>query len=72
MLDPLTSLSLAANVIQFVDFMGKIVSYSREIQLNDATKGQEEAKLIANDAFSLSTRIKDSIKGGSQNQDEQV
>ncbi|KAE9367094.1 hypothetical protein N431DRAFT_304052, partial [Stipitochalara longipes BDJ] len=63
MLDPLTALSLAGNIIQFVDFASKLFVRGREIY--NSAEGlsvcDQELETIAKDLRDISTRFKPQI-----------
>jgi hypothetical protein len=63
MLDPLTALSLAGNIIQFVDFASKLVVKGREIydSAEGLSVGDRELETIAKDLWDISTRFKPRI-----------
>jgi hypothetical protein len=64
MLDPLTALSLAGNIIQFVDFACKLFSKGWEIYDSAAglSVGDQQLETIANDLRDISNRFKDPIQ----------
>ena len=53
MLDPLTALSLAGNVVQLVDFSAKVVSESRQIYQVGSVIQNDELEIISNDLLVL-------------------
>lgn len=63
MLDPLTAVSLASAVVQFVDFSCKIVSKSR--QLGAATRGAKieasNSEVVTRDLLKLSEKMKEKL-----------
>lgn len=61
MLDPLTALSLAAAVIQFVDWGSRLLSQSQEIyhSASGATEENVTTKQITSDIAALSKQLKD-------------
>lgn len=58
-MDPLSALSLAATVVQFIDFAHSLVSGSREIynSANGLTEGNAVLELIARDVSEHADRI---------------
>jgi hypothetical protein len=60
MLDPLTALSLASSIVQFVDFAGKVVSKCRHIHgsIDGVIPEHHELDIVATDLVRLSTRLK--------------
>lgn len=62
-LDPLTALSLAATVVQFVDFSCKLLSKGHEIyaSADGASVGNREVELIAKDLRNLNARLNGSV-----------
>ena len=62
MLDPLTALSLAASIVQFVDFGSKMLSDSYEIYKAGSTSGHETIKSITTDLAALADRIQDDLE----------
>ena len=75
MLDPLTALSLAASVVQFVEFGGKLISKSHEIYIstNGATKENATIGEVTADIKSISRRLvkqSDTIHGSSPDEVE--
>jgi hypothetical protein len=72
-LDPMTALSLAANVVQFVDFAGKIVSKGRRIYLseNGALPKNLELEVVTNDLLRLAQSLRnDGLSTGTLNDEE--
>lgn len=59
MLDPVTAIGLAGNIVQFVDFSGKIVLTALKIYRSPAGTTQDgfDAKLVADNIASLKNRI---------------
>ena len=62
LLDPLSALSLAGTVVQFVDFTIKVMAKGREIY--NSTSGSlavnEELEIVTNDLLRLTERLKES------------
>ena len=62
LLDPLSALSLAGTVVQFVDFTIKVMTKGREIY--NSTSGSlavnEELEIVTNDLLRLTERLKES------------
>lgn len=72
-LDPMTALSLAANVVQFVDFASKIVSKGRRIYLseNGALPKNLELEVVTNDLLRLAQSLRnDGLSTGTLNNEE--
>jgi hypothetical protein len=61
MIDPMSALSIAAGVVQFVDFGKNLLSASYEIYRSPSGETSEEVELstIAKDLTALITQIKD-------------
>jgi molecular chaperone GrpE (heat shock protein) len=77
MLDPLTAISLAGNVVQFVDFSSKIISNTRELARSSHGTTQEayNAEVVIRDLLKLSEQLKDGIQASSvtpQTEDEKA
>jgi hypothetical protein len=64
MLDPLTALSVAGNVVQFVDFTTKLLSKSRKIynSADGALVENLELESVAGNLMELSSRISDAFR----------
>jgi hypothetical protein len=64
MLDPLTAISLAGNVAQFVDFSGKIVSRTRELTKSShrATQEAYNAEILVRDLVRVTEKVKDGAR----------
>ena len=64
MLDPLTALSVAGNVVQFVDFTTKLLSKSRKIynSANGALVENMELEAVARNLMELSSRISEAFR----------
>lgn len=62
MLDPMTALSLAGNIIQFVDFSTKLVAKGHELynSADGASVGNAELEAIAKDLQELHERLRSS------------
>ena len=62
MLDPLTALSVAGNIVQFVDFSIKLVAKGTELynSADGASIGNAELEVIANDLQELNSRLQPS------------
>ena len=75
MLDPWTSLSLAASIVQFIDFGHKLLSESNDLYRAGKTVQHADLEIIYKDlrevTNSLQTRSK-GIEGGQLTDDEQV
>jgi uncharacterized protein with von Willebrand factor type A (vWA) domain len=64
MLDPLTAVSLAATVVQFVDFTSKVVSKTVELR-NSAYGSSNEvysAEAVTSNLVNLSEKLKDGLR----------
>jgi hypothetical protein len=64
MLDPLTAISLAGNVAQFVDFSSKIVSKTRELTKSShrATQEAYNAEILVRDLVRVTEKVKDGAR----------
>lgn len=64
MLDPLTAVSLAGTVVQFVDFTAKIVSKAQEFSSTASGDGQGVSphQILTADLLSLSEKLKDGLQ----------
>jgi molecular chaperone GrpE (heat shock protein) len=64
MLDPLTAISLAGNVAQFVDFSSKIVSRTRELTKSShrATQEAYNAEILVRDLVRVTEKVKDGAR----------
>ncbi|KAE9381924.1 hypothetical protein N431DRAFT_539452 [Stipitochalara longipes BDJ] len=62
MLDPMTALSLAGNIVQFVDFSTKLIVKGHELytSCDGASVGNAELEVIAKDLQELNERLKPS------------
>jgi hypothetical protein len=60
LLDPLSALSLAGTVVQFVDFASKILKKGREIysSASGSLAMNEELGIVTNDLLRLTERLK--------------
>lgn len=67
MLDPLTAISLAGNIVQFVDSSGKIISKTRELTKSSHGTTQEayNAEIVIRDLLRLSEQLKDGVRAAS-------
>lgn len=61
MLDPFTALSLAGNIVQFVDFSSKLVNEASEIYRSGSTKANDELETVTNDLIDLTSCIQDEL-----------
>ena len=59
MLDPLTALAVAGNIVQFVDLGYKILSNSFEIYKSGTTEGNRQLETVTDDLIALSQRMTD-------------
>jgi hypothetical protein len=62
-MDPLSAVSIASNVIQFVDFACKLVSGSRQLHksLDGVLSDKVIVEVLADDLESLSTNLRKSL-----------
>lgn len=60
-MDPLTSISLAGTIVQFVDFGGKVISKVKDLKNNVGGNSRDlfNSELIAKDLLTLSQRLRD-------------
>lgn len=58
-LDPLTALSLACNIVQVVDFASKVVARCRHIHTYGELPEHHELEIVTADLLRLSTRLKE-------------
>jgi hypothetical protein len=58
-MDPITAVSLAANVFQFIDFAGRLFSLGKEIHQAGASKRNLDLEVIVDDITALSLKLKD-------------
>jgi hypothetical protein len=67
MLDPLTAISLAGNVLQFVDFGSKVISKTRELtkSSNGTTQGAYNAEILVRDLKRVSEQLKGGVRAAS-------
>lgn len=57
-MDPLSALSVAGTVIQFVDFSSKLISTSHELQSTSQLDVHTQAAIAANDVLDYSTKLR--------------
>jgi hypothetical protein len=62
MLDPLTALSLAASIVQVVDFSSRLFRDSVQIYEDGSTSEHEDIKSITTDLNALAGRIQDDLE----------
>ena len=64
MLDPLSAISLAGSIAQFVDFSGKIISNTREMinSSHGMTHQAYNAEIVIQDLLRLSQQLKDGAR----------
>ncbi len=64
MLDPMTSISLAGNIVQFVDFSGKIILKVRELKSSASGSSHElfNTEIVAKDLLELSQSLKHGLR----------
>jgi hypothetical protein len=64
MLDPLTALSLAGTIVQFVDFSSKIVSKTRELSksAHGATEEAFNVEIVTRDLLRLSQSLRNWLR----------
>jgi len=78
MLDPLTALSLAGTIVQFVDFGSKIISKSRDLARSSTGTSEEASnhEIIINDLLKLSRSLREQLQtansSGSADDDNQT
>jgi hypothetical protein len=60
-MDPLTAISLAGNVVQFIDFGCKILSKAREIQRNGSVQGYGDLQAVTIDLEKHITTLQDGL-----------
>ena len=62
-MDPLSALSLAGNIIQFVDFGAKLFAEGQELYKSEAgkLKADEELELVINDLSALVRKIQKAV-----------
>jgi len=78
MLDPLTAVSLAATVVQFVDFTSKVISKTKE--LRNATHGASNTfssiEIVTTDLHTLSEKLASGVQkiaeAGQQSENERA
>lgn len=76
MLDPLTALSVAGNIVQFIDFSTKLIAKGHELynSANGASVGNAELEVIAKDLQDLNGRLQsprpsENVKAGLSDSD---
>ncbi len=57
MLDPLSAVSLAGNIVQFVDFTAKVISKTRELSSHSTTQEAYNAEIVVRDLLRLSEQL---------------
>ena len=62
MLDPLTAISLASAIVQFVDFSGKIVSKAREFSQPHNGSIYDSYEIVPRDLLELSEKLRDGLR----------
>ena len=75
MLDPLTAISLAGSIVQFVDFSAKIISKTRELSSHGTTQEAYNAEIVIRDLSRLSEQLKDGVRAAGaapQTEDDQA
>jgi hypothetical protein len=75
--EAIAGLSLAANILQIVDFTAKVLSTGNQIRLSGSTEQNSELKLVVLDLIALSERIRpragpNTASSGPLAKDEQV
>jgi hypothetical protein len=58
-LDPLTALSLASNILQVVDFASRVIAKCRHIHSYGEPPEHYELEIVSADLFRISTRLKE-------------
>jgi hypothetical protein len=75
-LDPLSAISLAGNIVQFVDFASKIVSKGNQIRSNSATTENLELEGTTEKLLGIVSRLKEQAeivpKSGCLTEDDQM
>jgi len=73
MLDPLTAISLAGTIVQFVDFSSKVISKTRELSKSTYGAAEEEynVEIVTGDLLKLSQDLRDGRASGSDDKDDQ-
>jgi hypothetical protein len=61
-MDPLTCLSLAGTVIQFVDFGSKLIREGRQLYEDGQLKLHEQASAASKDLLNLSTKLQRTLR----------
>ena len=61
MLDPLTAISLASAIVQFVDFSGKVLSKARELNQSNDNPKFDAYEAVASDLLQLSGKLKNGL-----------
>jgi hypothetical protein len=56
-MEAIAGLSLAANILQIVDFTAKVLSTGNQIRLSGSTVQNSELELVVNDFTTLNERI---------------
>ena len=74
MLDPLTALSVAGNVIQLVDFGNKIVNHTLILSRDDGSRSTvvEELNIVTVELKGLCTKLEQSLRDGVLSSSESV
>lgn len=64
MLDPLTAVSLATTVVQFVDFTSKVISKTSELRNSAYVNSNEvySAEVVTSNLVNLSEKLKDGLR----------
>jgi hypothetical protein len=57
MLDPLSAVSLAGNIVDFVDFTASILSKTRELSSHGTTKEAYNSEIVIRDLLKLSEQL---------------
>lgn len=73
MLDPLTAISLAGNVVQFVEFSGRIISKTRELTKSShgTTEEAYNAEILIRDLVRITQQVKDGARTASSSSTEE-
>ena len=77
MLDPVTALSVAGTVVQFVDFSARLISKGQVIQRKGSTVQNDELESVTNDLLDITQTLQVSLSRDpslacSLSKDEQV
>jgi hypothetical protein len=73
-MDPLTALSLVANVVEYIDFAGKVFSIGKEIHQAGASSRIVDLEVVVNDLSGLNRKLKNDLEqfGAQLDEDDRV